>query len=471
MRALSCWFLFTVVAQRPCLSQGAQLYVMLPLDTVTSDGQLTDPTGLPQMLDQMKDVGVDGFMVDVWWGITEPSPGQYRFDAYKQLVALAKERGFEVQCVTSFHQCGGNAGDNCNILLPPFVYQAEGIWYRDGEGRDDREYVSLFADEVEVAGRTPLQMYSDWFEAFADAFEEELGSTITVMMVGMGPSGELRYPSYRLSHWNFCGIGEFQAYDPHALASLKAAAAAAGHAKEWGSPPNSSLVGNYNSYPRDTDFFSRGFGTDHGRFFLDWYSSALKGHAVELLSRARAAFGDKAELAGKVAGIHWWYGDESHAAEATAGYYNTNWRNAYAELADVFKSAGASLDFTCMEMRNTEQPAQCLSRPEDLVRQVLNAGREKGVPVSGENALERYDDWAYGKMLSYRQELESITYLRLTHTLQEPGNLARFRRFVARLHGQDGALAEGTTAHGGGRRLRVTNGSASEGVEAASHWI
>merc|ERR1719188_1303818 len=115
-------------------------------------------------------------------------------------------------------------------------------------------------------------MYTDWFSAFAEAFSSDLGDTIVEIMVGMGPSGELRYPSYRLGTWQFCGIGEFQAYDPHALASLRAAAAQNGHAKDWGFPPNSSVVGTYNSWPSSTSFFTKDFKTPYGRFFLEWYS-------------------------------------------------------------------------------------------------------------------------------------------------------------------------------------------------------
>jgi len=415
---------------------GPPVYVMLPLDTVTQDGRLKDASGLAYMLDRMKAAHVDGFMVDVWWGLTERKPKEYDFSAYKDLVALAKARGLKMQCVTSFHQCGGNVGDDCDIQLPGFVYGVDGIWYRDAEGDDVKEYISLFADKVKIAGRTPLDMYSDWFEAFAEEFRADVGQTIAEIMVGMGPCGELRYPSYRLDKWRFCGVGAFQAHDQHALASLGAAAAASGHAQDWASPPNATSAGSYNSHPHDTQFFSRGFATDYGRFFLEWYSSSLKAHGAELLARARKVFGGRVRIAGKVSGIHWWYGDHSHAAEVTAGYYNTNMRNAYAELADVFKGADATLDFTCLEMRNTGQPARCLSRPEDLVRQVLYAGKEKGVPVSGENALKRYDNWAYDKILSYRNDIEAFTYLRLGQTLLEPGNFQRFQQFVARMRGK-----------------------------------
>merc|ERR550517_1710134 len=89
---------------------------------------------------------------------------------------------------------GVNHGDDCYIPLPDFVRNVEDIWYRDSHDVDTREYISLFADEVKVAGRTPLEMYSDWFAAFVGTFSADLGSTIEEIMVGMGPSGELRYP-------------------------------------------------------------------------------------------------------------------------------------------------------------------------------------------------------------------------------------------------------------------------------------
>jgi len=37
------------------------------------------------------------------------------------LVQLAKNAGLKVQAIMSFHQCGGNVGDSCNIPLPQWV--------------------------------------------------------------------------------------------------------------------------------------------------------------------------------------------------------------------------------------------------------------------------------------------------------------------------------------------------------------
>lgn len=94
-------------------------------------------------------------------------------------------------------------------------------------------------------------------------------------MVGMGPAGELRYPSYPSDRWQFCGVGEFQAFDAHARASLRSSAARAGR-PGWGNPPSVSAVGTYNSRPQETEFFTAGFSTDYGRFFLEWYLEHLE---------------------------------------------------------------------------------------------------------------------------------------------------------------------------------------------------
>lgn len=46
-------------------------------------------------------------------------------------------------------------------------------------------------------------------------FETDITILLQEIQVGMGPCGELRYPSYPESNgtWRFPGIGEFQCYD------------------------------------------------------------------------------------------------------------------------------------------------------------------------------------------------------------------------------------------------------------------
>jgi len=53
--------------------------------------------------------------------------------------------------------------------------------YTDKLGRRNPEYISLGCDSVPVlAGRTPLQVYSDYMRSFRDRFTDYLGNVIIV---------------------------------------------------------------------------------------------------------------------------------------------------------------------------------------------------------------------------------------------------------------------------------------------------
>jgi hypothetical protein len=111
-----------------------------------------------------------------------------------------------------------------------------------GLGQRNKEYLSIWADDCPVlpagppagsnpsfggrpaaaaAGssdgggmRTPLQCYVDLMVAFREEFAVHLGTLIEEVVVGSGPCGELRYPSYvEANGWRFPGVGEFQCYD------------------------------------------------------------------------------------------------------------------------------------------------------------------------------------------------------------------------------------------------------------------
>ena len=71
----------------------------------------------------LKRAGVEGVMVDVWWGIVEAQPTEYDFSAYRRLFEKVAENGLKVQAVMSFHAAGGNVGDTCKIPLPNWVVQ------------------------------------------------------------------------------------------------------------------------------------------------------------------------------------------------------------------------------------------------------------------------------------------------------------------------------------------------------------
>ena len=70
------------------------------------------------------------------------------------------------------------------------------------------EYVSLFADSARcLRGRTPIECYRDFIAAFTSSMGDMMGNVIVDVVVGMGPCGELRYPSYQEQQgWRFPGV-------------------------------------------------------------------------------------------------------------------------------------------------------------------------------------------------------------------------------------------------------------------------
>jgi len=421
------------------------VYVMLPLTAVTSDG-INNPVQLQKDLVTLKGMGVKGVMIDVWWGLSEPSAKSYNFTAYKDITAMCRQVGLKLQVVMSFHKCGGNVGDECDIPLPPFVTEVgqenDDIYYKDYNGKPDVEYINLGADhEAIFGGRTPLDMYKDFMTAFQSALKDEIGDTIDGISVGLGPTSELRFPGYQQNKgWSYCGVGEFQVNDKYLLAELKQAAEDAGH-PEWGyAEPNNA--GQWNSYPQDTGFFNDGgfdnYKSEYGKFFLSWYQNRLIQHGEEVLSIAKNVFGKKVPLAAKVSGIHWWYDDGSHAAELTTGYYNCDGNNAYKAIADRIGKYAKVFDFTCLEMRDSSN--NCGSKPASLVDQVMDAVKSSGMDFDGENALElcsnTCDQNGLDQILAQASKghIAHFTYLRLTRSLVDnTNNVNIFTNFVRKM--------------------------------------
>lgn len=61
-----------------------------------------------------------------------------------------------------------------------------------------------------LRGRTALQCYFDLMHSFHHRFGHlysDSDSLVQEVTIGMGPAGELRYPSFRSEKWEFPGIG------------------------------------------------------------------------------------------------------------------------------------------------------------------------------------------------------------------------------------------------------------------------
>ena len=102
--------------------RGVPVYVMLPLDTVwlverddSTQPLLIREKAMEVGLEMLSRAGVDGVMIDVWWGIAEHAgPRRYDFSAYRKLFEQVASKGLKVQAVMSFH-----AGARGSCATPP----------------------------------------------------------------------------------------------------------------------------------------------------------------------------------------------------------------------------------------------------------------------------------------------------------------------------------------------------------------
>ena len=70
------------------------------------------------------------------------------------------------------------------------------------------------------------------------------------------------------------------------------------------------------------------------------------------------------QVGAKLAGVHWWWKTASHAAELTAGYYNTWFHDGYSDVMAVLAEHRARASFTCVEMRDCEHPPEGACSPQ-----------------------------------------------------------------------------------------------------------
>ncbi|XP_027341562.1 beta-amylase 3, chloroplastic-like [Abrus precatorius] len=433
--------------------RGSPVFVTLPVNSVSREGLVTRPKAMMFSLRALAMAGVEGVVIEMWWGLVEKNePRVYDWRGYKELVMMACMCGLKVRAVLAFHQYGTGPDDPNWIPLPLWVldeiHRDPELAYCDRFGRRNTEYISLGCDSLPVLrGRSPIQAYADLMRDFRDTFRPSLGVIITGVQIGMGPSGELRYPSFSSQKPNLAWppeLGEFQCYDKYMLASLNASARNIGK-REWGNGGpfgTGSLMQN----PERTDFFRNDGGswnTSYGKFFLDWYSDMLLLHGERICREAETIFrGTEVRISAKLAAIHWHFAIQSHPSELTAGYYNTYIRDGYLPIARMFSKYGFSMCCSCFEMEDAVmKKINPDGSPEGFLRQLLLAARLCDISLEGQNFSTNLDDGAFTQVLKmsnfYSNGIErrpfSFNFVRMDKRLFESRNWDRFTRFVRQM--------------------------------------
>ncbi|KAL6343764.1 hypothetical protein AAG906_027534 [Vitis piasezkii] len=378
-------------ARRSKPVDGVRLYVGLPLDVVSDCNTLNQVKAVSAGLKALKLMGVDGVELPVWWGIAEKEAmGKYDWSGYLAVAEMVQKMGLKLHVSLCFH-----ASKQPKVSLPQWVSQIgevqPDIFHTDRLGQHYKECLSLAVDDLPVLdGKTPIQVYHDFCESFKTSFSHFMGSTITGISMGLGPDGELRYPSHhRVSkRGKVPGVGEFQCYDKNMLSLLKQHAEATGN-PYWGlGGPHDAP--QYDGMPNSNNFFREHGGsweTPYGDFFLSWYSNQLMSHGSSLLSLASTVFcNSPVTISGKVPVVHSWYKTRSHPSELTAGFYNTVDKDGYERIAEIFAKNSCKMILPGMDLSDDHQPQESLSSPELLLAQIKSACRKRGVQISGQNS-------------------------------------------------------------------------------------
>jgi beta-amylase len=394
----------------------APLLVGDPKDLDSPESQAAWTTFENQLIDAKK-LGAESVSSDVWWGLIEPKDQAFDFRYYDRMAQAVENAGLKWVPILSFHQCGGNVGDDAYVPLPSWLgakYQAldpssgaDALFAKSEQGNVSHESISPWGSEA------ALGEYEGVMRAFQRHFASKAG-LISELNISLGPAGELRYPSYN-SHdvgTDYPTRGALQAYSPLALESFRAFVE-----QKYGSVEAASQAWGLRLDSREqirppddaAGFFQRHDQfSPYGRDFFDWYSESLQAHGKRILSKAIQVFDSPQaafrgiDLGAKVPGIHWRMTSD-RAPELAAGLLQTSdareWNDdssghGYRELVDVFKDAdhrprapNVVLHFTALEMDDGGGGPDVGSQARSLVFWVAKEAQEEGVTIKGENAL------------------------------------------------------------------------------------
>jgi len=371
-------------------------------------------------LEIAKDMGVDAVSVDVWWGdVEKQGDNQFDWSYYDEIFSRIRNAGLKIVPIMSFHQCGGNVGDDYNSYLPSWVWGKyygkvyEGITldlddlkYKSELGNTSAEYLSLWIDEL------VKNEYIDFMNDFENQYSEYANDFIELNISG-GSAGELRYPSYNAhdagnTYSGFPNKGYLQCYsdlaqDDFRNSMLEKYSNLAGINAAWGTSfTDTSQI----TPPVDgSDFFygsNRAYlDSQYGRDFIEWYNKELVDHGRNMITYAQQAFDNQfadIKLGIKIPGVHWQINnlDYPRTAEICAGIINTDFSQqngyGYNPILQMVKEFNGKviLHFTCLEMNDGN--GDPTSAAKTLVGWVGDSAYSNMVEIKGENALASGND-------------------------------------------------------------------------------
>lgn len=465
-------FLISIALFSVVFSSGLQA-AQLTSANVMAPLQVSDWALFDKQLATARHIGVNAVTVDVWWGLVErEADQQFNWQYYDKVFAHINAAGLGIIPIMSFHQCGGNVGDDCDIPLPPWIWQhfsqqgvsASQLKYKSEFGNESSETISLWADDYVIP------QYAEFMQAFVSRYHS-YSDKIPEINISLGPAGELRYPSYNSHDGGRTGYptrGGFQAYSDIAKADFHRWLQ---HNYQTLTVLNQQWQTSYNRWqditpPADGDVFINSgaqFKPGFGHDFISWYHQSLLAHGRRMLSSAVDAFTgefSRTEIGFKIPGIHWKIASPDYSrrsAELAAGLIPSNIQydtsNAYGYggivgLAAEFKQYKRDLvvHFTALEMQDNPQHAS-QSMAQSLVMWLGMAAKQHQVAIKGENALAAgvtsNSGWDNIDYVLANSNYSGITILRLEQVTDGGIGQRRYQHLIQQFLSKDSSVGAG----------------------------
>jgi hypothetical protein len=415
-----------------------------------------------QQLVIAQQMGIDAIVTDIWWGKVEAEGDQeFNWQYYDRLVKAIQSANLHWIPLLSFHQCGGNVGDDCDIPIPSWIWKhfpdvaPQALQYISEKGNASPEVVSLWADDLVIPE------YQELMVAFAQRYGDQ-AEMIDEIQISLGSASELRYPAYNAhDNYQYPHRGYFQAYsEPAKVAFRKEMRDRYGNLpainQAWGShlttiqqiqPPQQP-----ETFVQQRDYVD----TQYGRDFIDWYNQSLINHGQRILNTAHHSLNhqfSEIPLGIKIPGIHWQIAHPKtpRIAEITTGLIPTNINfhskstgYGYQPLLQVAKSLEKPhsreviLHYTAIELSNgRDQNLNAYSQAKDLVGWIAQTATKLGITLKGENALSgelnNPQAWENIYHALNRYQFSGFTALRLEEVTQKPFPRQKYRQLIQTL--------------------------------------
>lgn len=460
----------------------APLHVKVYNDSTIEEEQ--DWIDFSNQLNSVKSIGVDAVTTDVWWGLVEEK-GDNEFDwsYYDRLAKTITEQGLRWVPILSFHQCGGNVGDDFSAPLPSWIWsklvenshgelsESDFKYVSEETTTKDNQYACKVGNEYRKCSKEYVSLWTDSYVAtqyreFMKAFKihfSNYANVVDEINISCGPAGELRYPSYnshdgggypnrgRLQCYSKVAIQDFQNQMKKKYQSIDKVNQA------WNTSLNSfeqiTPPDNPNHFFNAQDYKNITYGKD----FIDWYNTSLMLHGNRMIQLTNAIFKEgafaNAKIGFKIPGVHWQIGNYymPRSAEVTAGLLPSrgtgllcNSSGYETSLKQVLKGTDINrtqLHFTCLEMSN--QIESCddpnnpspYSMPKALVFWVGEAANRQQIVIKGENALSGNlnsdTDWDNIENAFRYSYYKGITILRIAYVADPNQNAhKRFKQLI-----------------------------------------